>query len=217
MDDEATVREVATAYLERDGFIVDTASDGVEAVALLERHPDLVVLDIMMPGIDGLTVLSGIRRTEDTPVILLTSRTDEVDRVVGLELGADDYISKPFSPRELSARVRSVLRRGQPRVPVRLTFEGLAIDTNAREVLLGGRLVSLRRREFDLLAFLASSPRQVFSRSELLQRVWHASDQFCDVSTVTVHVRRIRDKIETDTLDPRWIVTVRGAGYRFEP
>jgi len=216
VDDEPTVLEVAKAYLERDGFLVDTAVDGGTAIESLGARPDLVVLDIMLPGVDGLTVLREIRRSSETPVILLTSRTDELDRVVGLELGADDYVSKPFSPRELAARVRTVLRRSQPPAPGRLAFDGLIIDTGARDVLVSGQPVSLRGREFDLLAFLASTPRRVFSRVELLDRVWHSSDQFCDVSTVTVHVRRIRQKIEADVLSPRWIVTVWGVGYRFE-
>jgi DNA-binding response OmpR family regulator len=217
VDDEPTVREVATAYLERDGYLVDTAADGQSAASLLGRRPDLVVLDITLPGVDGLTLLNSIRRSTDTPVILLTSRTDEVDRVLGLELGADDYVTKPFSPRELAARVRSVLRRANPRTPATLEFDGLEIDTGAREVRVAGRTVPFRHREFDLLAFLAASPRQVFSRSELLHHVWHSSDQYCDVSTVTVHVRRVREKIERDAMEPRYIVTVRGAGYRFEP
>jgi len=218
VDDEATVRDVVARYLERDGMVVDQAIDGAEALAALERHPDLVVLDIMIPGVSGLDILREIRSTVETPVILLTARSDETDRVVGLELGADDYVVKPFSPRELAARVRSVLRRSRIRPSQgRLAFEGLIIDTAAREVFVAGAVVHVRPREFDLLAFLAASPRQVFSRAQILERVWDSHDGYQDLSTVTVHVRRLRNKIEGDPLHPRWIVTVWGIGYRFEP
>ncbi|MBA2275071.1 MAG: response regulator transcription factor [Chloroflexi bacterium] len=218
VDDEPTVREVVARYLERDGMTVEQAADGAQALDALKRHPDLVVLDIMIPGTTGLEILREIRQAGETPVILLTARSDETDRVVGLELGADDYVVKPFSPRELAARVRSVLRRSRVRPSTeRLAFEGLVIDTAARDVFVSGERVQMRPREFDLLAFLAASPRQVFSRSQILERVWDAPAEFQDLSTITVHVRRLRNKIEADPLHPRWITTVWGVGYRFEP
>jgi len=218
VDDEPTVREVVARYLERDGMIVEQASDGAQALDALKRHPDLVVLDIMIPGTSGLEILREIRQGGETPVILLTARSDETDRVVGLELGADDYVVKPFSPRELAARVRSVLRRSRVRPSAeKLAFDGLVIDTAARDVFVAGLRVQMRPREFDLLAFLAASPRQVFSRSQILERVWDAPAEFQDLSTITVHVRRLRNKIEADPLHPRWITTVWGVGYRFEP
>ncbi len=218
VDDEATVRDVVARYLERDGMVVDQAVDGGGAIEALTRHPDLIILDVMIPGVNGLDVLRAVRRAGETPVILLTARSEETDRVVGLELGADDYVVKPFSPRELAARVRSVLRRSRVRPSEqRLAFDGLTIDTAAREVFVGDELVRVRAREFDLLVFLASSPRQVFSRTQLLEQVWDTPGGLQDLSTVTVHVRRLRNKLEADVLHPRWIVTVWGIGYRFEP
>lgn len=219
VDDEPLVREVVGRYLEQDGFRVMVAADGDEALRLLgSGTPELVVLDVMLPGVGGLDVLAELRRRGEVPVILLTARGDEADRVLGLELGADDYVVKPFSPRELTARVRSVLRRTAPRQESRrLEFDGLVIDPASRELLVDGRPVELTRKEFDLLAFLAASPRQVFSRGQLLQQVWDSSVEWQDASTVTVHVRRIRQKIEADAEQPRWIATVWGVGYRFEP
>lgn len=219
VDDEPMVLEVVTAYLERDGFEVVTATNGREALAAIEKaRPDLVVLDVMLPEIDGFDVLGRIRRTSDTPVILLTARTEEPDRVLGLELGADDYVVKPFSPRELAARVRSVLRRSQPRrADATAEFGDLKIDGVTREVTLSGEVVPTTPKEFDLLAYLSSSPRQVFSRSQLLEQVWDSSADFQDPSTVTVHVRRLRQKLEADAENPRWLHTVWGVGYRFEP
>ncbi len=217
IDDEPTVRDVLSLYLERDGYRVDVAPDGETARRLIDHAPDLVLLDLTVPGMDGLSFLRDVRQVSDVPVIVLTARTDEIDRVLGLELGADDYVGKPFSPRELSARIRCVLRRGRAvRDEPRLEFDGLAIDAKARIVHVDGQLVAFRAREFDLLHFLASSPRQVFSRGQLLHHVWDSSAEFSDVSTVTVHVRRIRQKIEGDPLLPRWICTVRGVGYRFD-
>ncbi len=220
VDDEPTIREVMTTYLERDGFRVDTASTGTQAVEMLRRGlPDLLILDLMLPGVGGLNILKELRTNSNVPVIVLTARTEEADRIIGLELGADDYVSKPFSPRELVARVRSVLRRAtiepEPGLDV-LEFGGLTIDTTSREVTVDGVLATLTAREFDLLLFLASSPRQVFSRSQLLDHVWHSSAEWQDTSTVTVHVRRIRHKIEKDPEQPERLVTVRGVGYRFE-
>jgi DNA-binding response OmpR family regulator len=220
VDDEPTIREVMTTYLQRDGFLVDTAATGTEAVEKLRKGlPDLLILDLMLPGVGGLNILKELRTNSSVPVIVLTARTEEADRIIGLELGADDYVSKPFSPRELVARVRSVLRRvnvePEPGVEV-LEFDGLTIDTVSREVTVNGEPATLTAREFDLLAFVASSPRQVFSRSQLLDHVWHSSSEWQDTSTVTVHVRRIRHKIEKDPERPDRLVTVRGVGYRFE-
>jgi DNA-binding response OmpR family regulator len=219
VDDEPRVREVVARYLHRDGYEVQVAVDGEGArQSLADFIPDLVVLDIMLPNDSGLEILRDIRRQGELPVILLTARAEEADRVAGLELGADDYVVKPFSPRELTARVRSVLRRATPRpVLERLTFEGLTIDTASREVSVEGTAVELTAREFDLLTFLASSPRQVFSRGQLLEQVWDSSTDWQDPATVTVHVRRLRQKIDADPQNPRWVTTVWGVGYRFEP
>jgi DNA-binding response OmpR family regulator len=188
------------------------------AEAVRSFRPDLVVLDVMLPGATGLDVL----RRHDTsrvPVILLTARVDEADRVLGLELGADDYVTKPFSPREVVARVRTVLRRAQaaPATGQPLAFDGLTIDVAAREVNVSGTATAVTAKEFDLLAFLAGSPRQVFSRAQLLHSVWDSAPEYQDPATVTVHVRRLRQKIEADPEQPRWITTVYGVGYRFEP
>ena len=221
VDDEPTIREVVTTYLERDGYQVDSASTGTEAVQKLRsRIPDLLILDLMLPGVGGLNILSELRKHSNVPVIVLTARTEEADRIIGLELGADDYVSKPFSPRELVARVRSVLRRASVEPDPGgglMEFDGLSIDTTSREVEVNGEKVTLTAREFDVLAFLASAPRQVFSRGQLLDHVWNSSPEWQDTSTVTVHVRRIRHKIEQDPERPERLVTVRGVGYRFEP
>jgi DNA-binding response OmpR family regulator len=220
VDDEPMVREVVVAYLEREGFHVDEAGTGRAALKCIEESPpDLIVLDVMLPEVDGFSVLTELRRTRDIPVILLTARTEEPDRVLGLELGADDYVVKPFSPRELVARVRSVLRRttAVEKPAEVLEFSGLRIDEQARVVTLDGNEIEMTPKEFDLLAFLARSPRQVFSRSQLLEQVWDSSADWQDPSTVTVHVRRLRRKLETDQENPRWITTVWGVGYRFEP
>jgi DNA-binding response OmpR family regulator len=219
VDDEPRVREVVASYLQRDGFQVVTAADGESARRqLVEFEPDLVLLDLMLPAVSGYSVLQEIRRMGGLPVIVLTARADEADRVAGLELGADDYVTKPFSPRELSARVRSVLRRTTPKAgATSLEFEGLEVDTRSRTVAVGGEMVELTAREFDLLAFLAAHPREVFSRGQILERVWESSTDWQDPATVTVHIRRIRQKIESDPQSPRWITTVWGIGYRFEP
>lgn len=219
VDDEPMVREVVTNYLERDGFTVEGISDGHEALQRLEQAiPDLVVLDVMLPAVDGLSVLRSIRQRSDVPVILLTARGEESDRVLGLELGADDYVPKPFSPRELTARVRSVLRRAVLRDDdARLEYGDLVIDAAKREVNVRGVAADLTRREFELLLFLANSPRQVFTRAQLLEHVWDSSSDWQDPATVTVHVRRLRQKLENDPHNPRWIATVWGVGYRFEP
>ncbi len=221
VDDEPTVREVVVGYLRRDGHDVAEAADGNAALDLLDADPpDLVVLDMMLPGVNGLDVLRRVRATSDIPVIMLTARAEESDRVSGLELGADDYVVKPFSPRELAARVNGVLRRTSGRessAPQPLRFGELHIDPRSREVTLDGRIIEMTPKEFDVLTFLASSPRQVFSRAQLLESVWQSSPDWQDPATVTVHVRRIRNKIEADPEHPRWITTVWGVGYRFEP
>lgn len=219
VDDEPMVRDVVSRYLRRDGFAVEVVGDGADALEAIRRfRPDLVVLDVMLPSIDGLTVLEQTRNESSTPVILLSARRDESDRVLGLELGADDYVVKPFSPRELAARVRSVLRRSERHFPeARLEFDRLTIDTGAREVTLDAKVVELTPKEFDLLAFLASAPRQVFSRAQLLEHVWDSSPEWQDPATVTVHIRRLRQKIESDPDHPSMLTTVWGVGYRFEP
>ena len=224
VDDESRVREVVAAYLLRDGYRVQTAADGESALRYLsEFKPDLVVLDLMLPQVSGFDVLREIRRNGDLPVILLTARAEEVDRVSGLELGADDYVVKPFSPRELVARVRSVMRRSAPRAPNSpgplegLNFHGLEIDPARRVVSVEGAVVDLTAKEFDLLSFLAAGSPQVYSRGHLLEHVWGSSPEWQDPATITVHVRRIRQKLEKDPQNPRWLKTVWGVGYRFEP
>jgi two-component system, OmpR family, phosphate regulon response regulator PhoB len=219
VDDDEAVRVLLTRYLEMEGFAVDQVRDGGGALAAIAScRPDLVLLDLMLPAQDGLDVLTQLRRRSDVPVILLTARGSEADRILGLKLGADDYVVKPFSPGELTARIHSVLRRSRTG-PARsvLQFDGLTIDPGTREVTVGHLLVTTTAREFDLLVFLASSPRQVFSRQQLLANVWDSSEEWQDPDTVTEHVRRIRRRIEADPDRPRWITTVRGVGYRFDP
>ena len=224
VDDEPMVLEVVARYLELDGHCVHQARDGDAAMEWLSGNdPVLVVLDVMLPGVDGLTILRAIREKGDVPVVLLTARAEEIDRVVGLELGADDYVVKPFSPRELAVRIRNLLRRtngagtGAGTNVKALHFDGLDVDSAAREVIVDGHVVVLTPKEFDLLHHLASSPRQVFSRNQLLDAVWSSSPDYQDPATVTVHVGRLRQKIETDPEHPRWITTTWGVGYRFEP
>ena len=218
VDDEPTVREVVVGYLRRDGHNVAEAADGHTALDLLESDPpDLVVLDMMLPGVNGLDILRRVRAVSSIPVIMLTARAEESDRVSGLELGADDYVVKPFSPRELAARVNVSVAGASSWRPATLTFDGLLIDPLSREVTLDGEIIDMTPKEFDVLLFLASSPRQVFSRAQLLESVWQSSPEWQDPATVTVHVRRIRNKIEQDAEHPRWITTVWGVGYRFEP
>ncbi|MFJ8825228.1 response regulator transcription factor [Streptomyces sp. NPDC102467] len=217
VDDDPTVAEVVTGYLERAGHIVDRAGDGPTALARAAAHrPDLVVLDLMLPGMDGLEVCRRIRSRGPVPVIMLTARGDEEDRVLGLEVGADDYVTKPFSPRELVLRVESVLRRARPgtdRHPVRAG--GLTVDPAARRATRDGAELALTLREFDLLAFFLRHPGRVYSREDLMREVW--GWEFGDLSTVTVHIRRLRGKVEDDPARPRLIQTVWGVGYRFEP
>jgi DNA-binding response OmpR family regulator len=221
VEDDRTVAEVVTRYLEREGFVVESVGDGNEALARADAQlPDLVVLDIMLPGLDGLEVCRRLRSRAPIPVVMLTARGSEEDRVLGLELGADDYVSKPFSPRELTARVKAVLRRaGSPLGEVdsagTVEYDGLQIDFGARETRVRGELATLTAREFELLAFLVRRPRQVHRRDELLEHVWGYT--YGDTSTVTVHIRRLREKIEDDPSTPRRITTVWGVGYRFDP
>ncbi|MGB2952460.1 MAG: response regulator transcription factor [Gaiellaceae bacterium] len=219
VDDEPMVRDVVARYLRRDGFKTLEAGDGNRARELLQHHaPELVVLDLMLPGTDGLELCRWIRSRSDLPVIMLTARGEEADRIVGLELGADDYVTKPFSPRELVARVRTVLRRGAPREAgaEQLTVGDLEIDEATREVRKGGRALKLTLKEFDLLLFLARHPRRVFSRDQLMDRVWGYA-AVVDTGTVTVHMRRLRAKIENDPSHPRHLQTVWGVGYRLTP
>ena len=219
VDDEPIVRDVIVRYLKRDGFTTLEAGDGDRARELIESaEPTLVVLDVMLPGTDGLELCRWIRSRSDLPVIMLTARGEEADRIVGLELGADDYVTKPFSPRELAARVRTVLRRsGATAAPAeRIEFGDVVLDGASREVTRAGELVTLTAREFDLLWFMASNPRRVFSRSHLMDRVWGHAPAL-DTGTVTVHIRRLREKLEADPSHPVHLQTVWGVGYRFDP
>jgi DNA-binding response OmpR family regulator len=221
VDDEPMVRDVLARYLTRSGYIAETAGDGEAAMAAFDAsRPDLVLLDLMLPRIDGFGVFRRIRARGSTPVIMLTAKGQETERIAGLELGADDYVAKPFSPREVVARVQAVLRRQRPQGKAsekeQLVFDGLEIDAVSREARVGGQLVALTPTEFDLLYTMASSPRTVFTRSELLTEVWDLAFEG-DPSTVTVHIRRLREKIERDPSKPCRLVTVWGVGYRFEP
>jgi two-component system, OmpR family, response regulator ResD len=219
VDDEPQVLEVLKLYLRREGFRVDTATDGVAALAAIQTHlPDLVVLDLMLPKIDGLEVFRRLRAQCAVPVIMLTAKGDEVDRILGLELGADDYIVKPFSPREVVARVKNVLRRASPASPESdkaLTYGRLRIDPQSRAVEVSNRKIDLTNKEFDLFYFLAKHPGQVFTRAQLLDQVW-GYEFYGDASTVTVHLRRLREKIETNPAEPCYLATVWGIGYKFE-
>jgi DNA-binding response OmpR family regulator len=220
VDDEAIVRDVVARYLRRDGYDTREAATGDEAREILETAPpELVVLDVMLPGTDGLELCRWIRSRSDLPVIMLTARGEEADRIVGLELGADDYVTKPFSPRELAVRVRNVLRRTtQTSVHEReaVTFGDVRVDAAAREVHKEEVPLRLTMREFDLLWFLVSHPRRAFSRDRLMDRVWGYTTAV-DTGTVTVHIRRLREKVEDDPSRPRYLETVWGVGYRFNP
>ncbi|MFD7433234.1 response regulator transcription factor [Streptomyces sp. NPDC059861] len=218
VDDDPTVAEVVSGYLDRAGYVVDRAGDGPDALARATAHwPDLVVLDLMLPGMDGLEVCRRMRVRGPVPVIMLTARGDEDDRILGLEVGADDYVTKPFSPRELVLRVESVLRRTRP-APQQSTdalgAAGLTVDPAGRRAAKNGDELALTIREFDLLAFFLRHPGRAFSREELMREVW--GWDFGDLSTVTVHVRRLRGKVEDDPARPRFIQTVWGVGYRFD-
>jgi two-component system response regulator ResD len=221
VEDEPNIGEVVSLYLRRAGYQVTVVEDGRAALdSLAHQMPDLVVLDLMLPQVDGLEITRWLRERGDTPIIMLTARREERDRIAGLEMGADDYVVKPFSPQELVSRVRAVLRRtlggagvgdGQP-----LVYGDLRIDPGTRLATVGGEEKALTAKEFDLLWVMARHPRQVFTRDQLLDLAWGLTE-YIDPSTVTVHVRRLREKIEADPSEPTHIQTVWGVGYRFEP
>jgi len=220
VDDEPNIREVVSLYLRRDGHAVVSAGDGDEALRLYQQtQPDLVVLDLMLPGLSSLEVCRRLQASQRVPLIMLTAKGEEEDRIVGLGVGADDYVVKPFSPRELAARVEAVLRRVNETQTVSeaekvLVFDELEIDPNTREVTVRGEPVALTAREFDLLYHLASQPKRVFTRDQLMEAVWGYTFA-AETSTVTVHMRRLREKIESDPTQPRYLHTVWGVGYRF--
>jgi DNA-binding response OmpR family regulator len=221
IEDEPSIAEVVNLYLRRAGYQVTVLADGQSAMdTLAQKQPDLVVLDLMLPKVDGLTITRWLRDRSDVPIIMLTARRDEADRIAGLEMGADDYVVKPFSPQELVSRVRAVLRRthgnSEDAVEHPLVFETLRIDPQTRLVTALGQEISLTAKEFDMLWLLARHPRQVFTRDQLLERVWGLTD-YIDPGTVTVHVRRLREKVEADPSSPEHILTVWGVGYKFEP
>jgi DNA-binding response OmpR family regulator len=221
IDDEPSIREVVSLYLRRAGYEVVVASDGQAALEALADHtPDLVVLDLMLPHVDGYEITRYLRAEGSTPIIMLTARREETDRILGLEMGADDYVVKPFSPRELVSRVKAVLRRTMPADPAEeeeaLTFGDLRIDPATRVVEVQGTEKSLTPRSFDLLWVLARHPRQVFSRDQLLDLAW-GMNEYIDPSTVTVHIHRLREELEPDPTNPRHLQTVWGVGYKFEP
>lgn len=223
VDDEPTIVNTVRAYLEREGFVIRTALDGPTALEIARTlEPDLIVLDIMLPGIDGLELLSTLRRESDVYVLLLTAKTEETDKIVGLTVGADDYMTKPFSPRELVARVKAILRRERSaRIPQHaqhessFNFERLRIDVDGRRVWKDDQEIEFTPIEFDLLHALARHPGLVLSREQLIEQVWNY-DYYGDERVVDAHMGRLRKKIEDDPAHPVFIVTVRGAGYRFE-
>ena len=223
IDDDLELQELVAESLREFGYHVSGCTRGDQAVDLIRSRPaDLVVLDLGLPGMSGLEVLRTIRDIGNTPVIILTGRTDTADRVVGLEMGADDYVTKPFSPRELTARIGSVLRRTNSSTTAAdeasvVVFDDLVIDLRCRDVRVNNCEVDLTAKEFDLLACLAVSPRQVFSKDQLLRDVWDAEPDWQSPSTVAEHIHRLRRKIEVDPSTPRWIHTMRGAGYRLVP
>ena len=222
VEDEPSVAEVAGIYLRRAGYAVRHAANGQAALQEIDRQPPtLMILDLMLPGIDGWEITRRVRQGGDMPIIMLTARSQETDRIAGLEMGADDYVTKPFSPQELVSRVRAVLRRTRSAgsaeaVERALIFDDLAIDPQTHLVTIGREEKSLTAKEFELLWWLARHPRQVFSRDQLLDRVWGLAD-YIDPSTVTVHMRRLREKIELDPSSPRHLQTIWGVGYKFEP
>jgi DNA-binding response OmpR family regulator len=219
VEDDPTVATVVVRYLEREGYGVTWAAKGSAAMRAIDQElPGLIVLDLLLPEVDGFEILAHVREIGPVPVIMLTALGDESDRVLGLELGADDYLAKPFSPRELVARVKAVLRRASEPLPMvgsdRYVTGDLVIDVGAREVRRDDEPVALTAREFELLVHFAGHPRQVFPRELLLEQVWGYS--YGDASTVTVHIRRLREKIEADPSAPRYITTVWGHGYRWD-
>jgi DNA-binding response OmpR family regulator len=217
VDDEKKIRDLVAAYLRADGFEVAEAEDGSEALAKIQRaEPDLVILDVMMPGLDGIEVLRELRKSSDVYVMLLTARAEETDKLIGLSVGADDYLAKPFSPRELVARAKAILRRGRERPAVDeeiLRFEDLTVDLARREVTRGEAVCDLTALEFDLLSALASAPGRVFTRRQLVERVW-GWDFFGDERVVDVHIRNLRKALDDSASDPAVIGTVRGVGYK---
>ena len=221
IEDDPTVGEVVARYLKREGYAVEVITDGAAGLRrALAETPDLVVLDLMLPTVGGLEICRRLRAAAPVPIIMLTARGTEADRIAGLEMGADDYVAKPFSPRELTARVKAVLRRATGPLPAAgepdaLAAGDLQVDLRSHEVRLDGVLVALTAKEFDLLAYLMSHPRRAFRREALLEAVWGFTTG--DTSTVTVHIRRLRAKIEPDPSAPRYVCTVWGVGYRFEP
>lgn len=221
VEDEPSVGEVVSLYLRRAGFQVSVIRDGMKALeTLAETLPSLIILDLMLPGADGWEIIRRLRERSDVPVIMLTARREEIDRIAGLELGADDYVVKPFSPQELVSRVRAVLRRSaaQHDAPSEqiVAFDDLSINPTTRYITVREKEIILTAKEFDLLYLLAQHPRQVFTRDQLLERVW-GDASYIDPGTVTVHIRRLREKIENDPAAPRHLQTVWGVGYRFEP
>lgn len=222
VEDEASIAEVVSLYLKRADYNVQIASNGKQAMNILERQPpDFVILDLMLPEVDGLSLIRWLRERSNVPVIMLTARREEIDRIAGLEMGADDYVVKPFSPQELVSRVRAVFRRlgqeaGEVQAGRPLSFDGLVIDPGSRAVTVKNAEVELTVKEFDMLYLLARHPKQVFTRDQLLERVWGGA-QYIDPGTVTVHVRRLREKIEDDPSNPVRLLTVWGVGYKFEP
>lgn len=221
VEDEPDISEVVSLYLRRAGYTVSTFADGLAAEDAFSRQlPDLVILDVMLPGMDGFALTRSLRDRSDVPIILLTSRREEVDRIAGLELGADDYVVKPFSPQELVSRVRAVLRRvraiAEPVTGSAITFDNLTINPQTRLVTLAGQEIILTAKEFDILYQLARSPRQVFTRNQLLESTWGMTE-YIDPGTVTVHIRHLREKIEKDPAAPAHLITVWGVGYKFEP
>ena len=216
VEDEDNIREVVRRYLEREGFQVREAADGYSALDLIaEQEPDLIVMDLMLPGIDGLTLTRQLRQRSRVPVIMLTARGETSDRVRGLDLGADDYMPKPFSPRELVSRIHAILRRAAPTEAAHVRFGEVELDLDSRTVIVREERVKLTAKEFDLLWFLANHPGQVFTRERLLDNVW--GKEFAgDPATVTVHIRHLREKIEPDPAEPRHLITVWGVGYRLE-
>ena len=222
IEDEPSLSEVVSLYLKRAGFQVQVANDGKQAMSILEKQiPDFVIMDIMLPEVDGLSLTRWLRDRSNVPIIMVTARREEVDRIAGLEMGADDYVVKPFSPQELVSRVRAVLRRtGRDQSTAEseraLSFDSIQIDPRTRVVMVKESQIELTAKEFDMLYLLAHHPKQVFTRDQLLERVWGRAD-YIDPGTVTVHVRRLREKIESEPSKPKHLLTVWGVGYKFEP